>query len=177
MRIYILSGWLGRLLSGGMSTLIPYLSPYGETTFHSWNDTVRIVREANAYKGPVVLIGYSEGATMLGWIEIAKVLKRQIELGVAYDPRNLPRIGPVCTVHKYDRMLCFHNSSPWPIEAMKYAGKGVEVEEINVPHPMVQLDWSLHNKTIAAVKKLSVTLQVTKSKPALKTSSSPAGAA
>lgn len=176
MRIYILSGWLGRLLSGGMSMLISPLSQYGETTFHSWEDTINIVREANAYKGPVVLIGYSEGATMLGWIEVAKVLKRRIELGVAYDPRNLPRIGPVCTLHQYDRMICFHNSSPWPVEAMKYAGKGVEVKEIYTPHPLVQLDWSLHNQTIAAVNRLA-TSEVTKSRLAPRTSSSPAGAA
>ena len=168
MRIYILSGWMGRVTSFGMATLVPRLSSYGLTTFHSWREWQPIVLDINVRTDPVVVIGYSMGGCDLSTMETANtypghekdpVLTRDVELGIAYDPRgyiNAPlKAGEyVQELKRYKRMIGYHNAFPWNFPAIRYSNAEVTLE-INIPHPLVQFSGMLHDYTVGEVQRLA----------------------
>lgn len=161
MRIFVHSGWFGRgPLSAGMAALAERLKPFGETTYHAWNDQT-VIAEINSLPAAnkIVVIGFSLGANELGWID--SHTQRRINLGVAYDPSKQ---SPLCQrnekgeyvqeVTHYDRLLCYYHPNAWIYGGSKYVGKGVETVEINLPHLAVQFSEDLHRRTIGAVREL-----------------------
>ena len=168
MRIYILSGWMGRLTSFGMATLMPRLMPYGYVTFHSWKDWPTVVTDINGRTDPTVVIGYSMGGCDLSTMETANtypghehdpVLARDVDLGIAYDPRgyiNAPlKAGEyVQALKRYKRLIGYHNSAPWGFPSIRYSNAEVTLE-INIPHPLVQFSGWLHDYTVGEVRRLA----------------------
>lgn len=163
VRIFILSGQFGRIISGGMSALIGPLSKHGKVTFHGWRDTSILV-EINSSKDKIVVVGYSLGANMLGYIGVNS--KRIIDLGVAYDPskawQGYPKIEEIDgefveDISNFKRVICFYNKGTWMIGGAKYASSSTEVEIVptHQMHATVQFDGALHAYTEAAVATLA----------------------
>lgn len=149
--------------------MIPRLSAYGETTFHSWKDTLPVVNEINTSADKTVVIGYSMGGFSISWLEQANtypgyaeypVLTRDVDLAVAYDPRgyvSAPKNDKgefVEVLHKYKKIVAYHNSVPWGYPVIKYEGPKVETTEISIFHPFVQFSGRLHDLTVKAVDSL-----------------------
>jgi len=157
-RIFVLSGWFGRMFSPGMYALAGRLKPFGDVSFHDWDDTQvipMIVREPSK----IAVIGFSLGANQLSWI--SDHVHHSISLGVAYDPsRQSPLVVKVQDAYiqrapQFDRLLCYHNTGTWFYGGARYVGQNVETHEINLAHLQVQFAEGLHQITIAAVEKLN----------------------
>ncbi len=159
MRIFVLSGWFGRgPLSAGMALLANRLKPYGDVTYHAWNDQ-SIISSVNASEGKVAIIGFSLGANELGWMD--PYFKRKVDLGVAYDPSKQSPLARrdangeyVQHVMNYKRLLCYYHPNAWVYGGSKYVGKGVETSLINLPHLSVQFSEALHSQTLTAIAML-----------------------
>jgi hypothetical protein len=159
-RIYVLSGQFGRLISAGMLSLIPRLKPYGEVSFHGFRDNSVIegvLRSPKEQK--IIIIGYSLGANQLGWISKWTFGEREIDLGVAYDPsRQSPLVHRSATgravqlAPNFKRLVVYYNPSAWWLGGSTYDGSNVEEIVIREPHALVQLDQSLHRRTVEYVR-------------------------
>ncbi len=164
LRIFVLSGWFGRGLSPGMAALAKQLEPYGETTFHPWDDpNVVMGMDTISDSIKVAIIGYSLGANQLGWID--HHTSRKIDLGVAYDPsKQSPLVTRMLVGFKqvefiqraphFKRILCYYHPNAWFYGGSRYIGTNVETTTINMPHLAVQFSQELHAKTIEAVQAL-----------------------
>lgn len=171
VRSFILSAWLGRGPSAGMALLIPRLRQFGDVSFHSWRETRTVVNAVNVTPGKVAIIGYSSGAAMLGFMERANTIRgyerepvfnRDVDLGVAYDPRGPGVLGSqnmngewVVWVQRYKRLLDYHSNVYWPGD-MRFSAPNIEIfEDVNLPHIFMQASAKLHNRTVEAVRMLA----------------------
>ncbi|HEY1361589.1 MAG TPA: hypothetical protein VGF60_05045 [Xanthobacteraceae bacterium] len=167
MRIYVLSAWLGRVPSFGMLALVPPLRKYGQVSFHCWKEISAVVTDINRRSDKIVIIGYSFGANMLGWCEMAQhygrpSLRRRVELGIAYDPSRGWPLGTNTAqgnytqhVTMFDRLICYHHPRAWLVGGTKYSGPGVQNVEVNDLHLLIQFNILLHNRTVREVAKLA----------------------
>ena len=167
MRIYIFAGYGGKLLSFGMASLVHRLSPYGVTTFHDWQEATWAITDINGRPdSQVVVIGYSQGAVNLGWLEHGHKfkgvpeLKHRIDLGIAYDPRGsdygLADVNGDIYVRAYDRLVCYRNSpGTWTSRPLGYIGPGTVTIPTTNWHPTVQFDGWLHDNTVREVAELA----------------------
>lgn len=154
IRMFVLYGQGGVATSFGMNTLADRLKQFGEVSTHNWND-VSVIPAINKHEGKVAVYGYSLGANQLGWIDTWA--KRQIDLGVAYDPSKqspLVRYDSqkgewVQYVHHYDRFICYYHPGAWLFGGSTFAGNNVEVEgPYRIPHLLFHQSRALHDYTV-----------------------------
>jgi hypothetical protein len=165
LRIFVLSGWFGRLFSVGMAQLADRLRPYGKTTYHAWNDVgvIPTINELAPDEWAVAVVGFSLGANQLGWI--SNFVNRQMQLGIAYDPSKqsplVRHVGDkfVQTARRFDRLLCYYHPDAWVYGGSTYAGPNVETIVVNGPHLLMMFNESLHRRTVAEIAILAHTLK------------------
>lgn len=149
-RIFVLMGQGGRLTSPGMVSLAGRLKQHGDTTLHSWDDA-DVIPSINRSTLKIAVVGYSLGANAIG--HIGSYAKRQIDLGVAYDPSRLSPLANngIEYAPNFKRVLCYQNVGAWFFGGAGYAGKNVETVKVSTFHLAIQFDEMLHAKTIAAI--------------------------
>ena len=104
----------------------------------------------------VVVIGYSGGGAKATWLANLPS-KPQIDLMVLYDPSppwGMQVIGP-----NVKRALCYCNVTPvfFGLGGGVLRGRDTQVETVKIyeQHMLVQVDQTLHQRTIEEVKKAS----------------------
>jgi hypothetical protein len=123
---------------------------------------------ANQGKAKIVVIGYSGGGSRATWLANMPS-KPQIDLMVHYDPSPRWQMKPIGTNVK--KALCYHNTQPlmW-VPGIGSLGGGelvpsaaardvldtpaIETVDIAEQHFLVQVDQSLHQRTVDAVRSL-----------------------
>lgn len=146
----------GYMTSIGMSRLATRLAkmfPLSVVTTHTWKDPYAIVADARRQPQsvPIILIGYSLGANCVTWVN-QRAPELPIELAVAYDPSVLSIV--VNPTSRVKRLLLYHNVDNEPEGHAVFRGPQVETTTINLWHLAVCFNEVLHQKTIAAVKKV-----------------------
>ena len=108
----------------------------------------------------VVVIGYSGGGAKATWLANLPS-KPQIDLMVLYDPSppwGMQVIGP-----NVKRALCYCNVTPvfFGLGGGVLRGRDTQVETVKIyeQHMLVQVDQTLHQRTIEEVKKASKLLR------------------
>jgi len=178
VQVYLLLGGLvgtdGTVTSAGMFHLATMLRQLPDTTvttynWSSWPDAYKAIL-ANQGKAKIVVIGYSGGGSRATWLANMPT-KPQIDLMVSYDPSPRWQMKPIGTNVK--KALCYHNTQPmmWMpgIGSLgggelvaRAPGKGGEavasanIENLDIAeqHFLVQVDQSLHQRTVDAVRSL-----------------------
>lgn len=146
MRCFVVYGQGGFITSMGMyalATRIRALSPKLLVTTHDWYEHLDLPAE------PSILIGYSLGANSVTW---NAANGRPVKLAVCYDPSALGII--VQPRHNIEKLLLYHNNSFEPIGHLRFQGPQVETTEVHTSHLFVCYDEELHQKTLAAVRKI-----------------------
>ena len=179
VQIYLLLGGLvgsdGSVTSAGMFQLAKMLRALPDTTVTSytwdkWAEAYKAIL-ANEGKAKIVVVGYSGGGSRATWLANMPS-KPQIDLMVDYDPSPKWQMKPIGTNVK--KALCYHNTKPmmWvPVigdlgggelvgNALGIGGSPVHspsIETINIAeqHMLVQVDQSLHERTVKAVRALA----------------------
>ena len=176
VQVYLLLGGLvgtdGIVTSAGMFHLANMLRELPDTTvttynWNNWPDAYRAIL-ANQGKAKIVVIGYSGGGSRATWLANMPS-KPQIDLMVHYDPSPRWQMKPIGTNVK--KALCYHNTSPlmW-VPSIGSLGGGelvasaaanevlatpaIETVDIAEQHFLVQVDQSLHQRTVDAVRSL-----------------------
>jgi pimeloyl-ACP methyl ester carboxylesterase len=175
-QVFLLLGGLvgadGTVTSAGMFHLASMLRALPDTTvttynWNNWPDAYRAIL-ANQGKAKIVVIGYSGGGSRATWL--ANMPSRpQIDLMVHYDPSPRWQMKPIGTNVK--KALCYHNTQPlmW-VPGIGSLGGGelvasaaatdvlatpaIETVDIAEQHFLVQVDQSLHQRTVDAVRSL-----------------------
>lgn len=146
MRVFVLYGQGGIVTSFGMHKLadrLKALSPKLQVTTHSWYEHLMLPKD------PCILIGYSLGANAVTW---NAARGNPVTLGVCYDPSILSLVvEPKANIK---RLLLFHNTSIEPWGHAVFSGPQVEKTETTTSHLLVCYNEVLHQKTLAAVKKV-----------------------
>jgi pimeloyl-ACP methyl ester carboxylesterase len=177
VQVYLLLGGLvgtdGTVTSAGMFHLATMLRSLPDTTvttynWSSWPDAYKAIL-ANQGKAKIVVIGYSGGGSRATWLANMPT-KPQIDLMVSYDPSPRWQMKPIGTNVK--KALCYHNTQPmmWmpgigslgggelvaraPGKGDAVAGANIENLDIAEQHFLVQVDQSLHQRTLEAVRAL-----------------------
>jgi len=178
VQVFLLLGGLvgtdGTVTSAGMFHLANMLRELPDTTvttynWNSWPDAYRAIL-TNQGKAKIVVIGYSGGGSRATWLANMPS-KPQIDLMVYYDPSPRWQMKPISANVK--RALCYHNTNPmmWvpgigtlgggelvASAAAKagdvLAGPAIETIDIAEQHFLVQVDQSLHQRTVDAVRSL-----------------------
>ena len=178
VQVFLLLGGLigtdGTVTSAGMFHLASMLRELPDTTvttynWNSWPDAYRAIL-ANQGKAKIVVIGYSGGGSRATWLANMPS-KPQIDLMVYYDPSPRWQMKPISANVK--RSLCYHNTNPmmWVpgigtlgggelvASAAAKAGNflaipAIETVDIAEQHFLVQVDQSLHQRTVDAVRSL-----------------------
>jgi pimeloyl-ACP methyl ester carboxylesterase len=177
VQVFLLLGGLvgsdGTVTSAGMFHLANMLRELPDTTvttynWDSWPDAYRAIL-ANQGKAKIVVIGYSGGGSRATWLANMPS-KPQIDLMVNYDPSPRWQMKPISANVK--RALCYHNTNPmmWvpgigtlggdelvasvAAKAGDTAGPPIETVDIAEQHFLVQVDQSLHQRTVDAVRSL-----------------------
>ena len=178
VQVFLLLGGLvgtdGTFTSAGMFHLANMLRELPDTTvttynWNNWPDAYRAIL-ANQGKAKIVVIGYSGGGSRATWLANMPS-KPQIDLMVYYDPSPRWQMKPISANVK--RALCYHNTNPmmWvpgigtlgggelvARAAAKagdvLAGPAIENVDIAEQHFLVQVDQSLHQRTVDAVRSL-----------------------
>ena len=178
VQVYLLLGGLvgsdGSVTSAGMFQLAEKLRalPRTKVRTYTWDKWVEAYKAilANEGKGKIVVMGYSGGGSRATWLANMPS-KPQIDLMVNYDPSPKWQMKSIGSNVK--RALCFHNTKPmmW-IPGVGALGGGQlvgnvpgfgsrsghgRIETINIAeqHMLVQVDQSLHERTIEAVGALA----------------------
>jgi hypothetical protein len=178
VHVYLLLGGLvgsdGSVTSAGMFQLAKMLGalPGTKVRTYTWDKWVEAYKAilANEGKAKIVVVGYSGGGSRATWLANMPS-KPQIDLMVNYDPSPKWQMKSVGSNVK--RALCFHNTKPMMympgIGALgggqlvgnapsfdSRSGHG-PIETINIAeqHMLVQVDQSLHKRTIEAVGALA----------------------
>jgi pimeloyl-ACP methyl ester carboxylesterase len=176
VQVYLLLGGLvgadGTVTSAGMFHLANMLRELPDTTvttynWNNWPDAYRAIL-ANQGKAKIVVIGYSGGGSRATWLANMPS-KPQIDLMVHYDPSPRWQMKPIGTNVK--KALCYHNTQPlmW-VPGIGSLGGGelvssaaardvlatpaIETVDIAEQHFLVQVDQSLHQRTVDAVRSL-----------------------
>ncbi len=176
VQVYLLLGGLvgtdGTVTSAGMFRLANMLRELPDTTvttynWNNWPDAYRAIL-ANQGKAKIVVIGYSGGGSRATWLANMPS-KPRIDLMVHYDPSPRWQMKPIGTNVK--KALCYHNTQPlmW-VPGIGSLGGGevvasaaakevlampaIETVDIAEQHFLVQVDQSLHQRTVDAVRSL-----------------------
>ena len=176
VQVYLLLGGLvgtdGTVTSAGMFHLANMLRELPDTTvitynWNNWPDAYRAIL-ANQGRAKIVVIGYSGGGSRATWLANMPS-KPQIDLMVHYDPSPRWQMKPIGTNVK--KALCYHNTQPlmW-VPGIGSLGGGevvasaaakevpatpaIETVDIAEQHFLVQVDQSLHQRTVDAVRSL-----------------------
>jgi len=178
VKVFLLLGGLvgtdGTVTSAGMFHLANMLRELPDTTvttynWNNWPDAYRAIL-ANQGRAKIVVIGYSGGGSRATWLANMPS-KPQIDLMVYYDPSPRWQMKPISANVK--RALCYHNTNPmmWvpgigtlgggelvaraaPTAGDVLAGPTIETVDIAEQHFLVQVDQSLHQRTVDAVRSL-----------------------
>jgi pimeloyl-ACP methyl ester carboxylesterase len=174
VKVFLLLGGLvgtdGTVTSAGMFHLANMLRELPDTTvttynWSSWPDAYRAIL-ANQGKAKIVVVGYSGGGSRATWLANMPS-KPQIDLMVYYDPSPRWQMKPIGANVK--KALCYHNTQPlmWVPgigslgggELVAKAGEifaapAIETVDIAEQHFLVQVDQSLHQRTVDAVRSL-----------------------
>jgi hypothetical protein len=178
VQVYLLLGGLvgsdGSVTSAGMFQLAKMLRALPDTTVRTytwdkWAEAYKTIL-ANEGKAKIVVIGYSGGGSRATWLANMPS-KPQIDLMVNYDPSPKWQMKSIGSNVK--KALCFHNTKPmmWmPGVGALGGGQLVgnapgfsdrsghgRIESINIAeqHMLVQVDQSLHERTVKAVEALA----------------------
>jgi pimeloyl-ACP methyl ester carboxylesterase len=178
VQVYLLLGGLvgsdGSVTSAGMFQLAKMLRALPGTkvktyTWEKWAEAYKAIL-ANEGKAKIVVIGYSGGGSRATWLANMPS-KPQIDLMVNYDPSPKWQMKSIGSNVK--KALCFHNTKPmmWmPGVGALGGGQLVgnapgfsdrsghgRIESINIAeqHMLVQVDQSLHERTVKAVEALA----------------------
>ena len=178
VQVYLLLGGLvgsdGSVTSAGMFQLAKMLRALPDTkvrtyTWEKWAEAYKAIL-ANEGKAKIVVIGYSGGGSRATWLANMPS-KPQIDLMVNYDPSPKWQMKSIGSNVK--KALCFHNTKPmmWmPGVGALGGGQLVgnapgfsdrsghgRIESINIAeqHMLVQVDQSLHERTVKAVEALA----------------------
>jgi pimeloyl-ACP methyl ester carboxylesterase len=178
VQVFLLLGGLvgtdGTVTSAGMFRLANMLRELPDTTvttynWNSWPDAYKAIL-ANQGKAKIVVIGYSGGGSRATWLANMPS-KPQIDLMVHYDPSPRWQMKPISANVK--KALCYHNTNPmmW-VPGIGTLGGGeliasaagkvgdviaapsIETVDIAEQHFLVQVDQSLHQRTVDAVRSL-----------------------
>jgi pimeloyl-ACP methyl ester carboxylesterase len=176
VQVFLLLGGLvgadGTVTSAGMFHLASMLRALPDTTvttynWNNWPDAYRAIL-ANQGKAKIVVIGYSGGGSRATWLANMPS-KPRIDLMVHYDPSPRWQMKPIGTNVK--KALCYHNTRPlmW-VPGIGSLGGGelvasaaakdvlatpaIETVDIAEQHFLVQVDQSLHQRTVEAVRSL-----------------------
>jgi hypothetical protein len=162
--IYLLLGGLqgkdGWVTSAGMYGLRSSLAalPGVTVTTYDWPSYKRVAGDIAALPKDdvVIVIGYSGGGAKATWLANMPA-KPQIDLMIVYDPSppwGMQVIGP-----NVKRAICYCNVTPafFGLGGGVLRGRDTHVETVNVheQHLLVQIDQTLHQRTIEEVKKVS----------------------
>jgi hypothetical protein len=178
MQVYLLLGGLvgsdGSVTSAGMFQLAKMLRALPGTkvktyTWEKWAEAYKAIL-ANEGKAKIVVIGYSGGGSRATWLANMPS-KPQIDLMVNYDPSPKWQMKSIGSNVK--KALCFHNTKPmmWMPgvgalgggqlvgNAPGFGGRSghgpIEIINIAQQHMLVQVDQSLHERTVKAVGALA----------------------
>jgi pimeloyl-ACP methyl ester carboxylesterase len=178
VQVYLLLGGLvgsdGPVTSAGMLQLAKMLRALPDTevrtyTWDKWAEAYKSIL-ANEGKAKIVVVGYSGGGSRATWLANMSS-KPQIDLMVNYDPSPKWQMKPIGSNVK--KALCFHNSKPmmWMPgvgdlgggqlvgNAPGFGGRPghgpIEIINIAEQHMLVQVDQSLHERTVKAVGALT----------------------
>jgi hypothetical protein len=178
VQVYLLLGGLigsdGSVTSAGMFQLARMLRALPDTevrtyTWDKWAEAYKTIL-ANEGKAKIVVIGYSGGGSRATWLANMPS-KPQIDLMVNYDPSPKWQMKSIGSNVK--RALCFHNTKPmmWMPgvgalgggqlvgNAPGFGGRSghgpIEIVNISEQHMLVQVDQSLHERTVKAVGALA----------------------
>ncbi len=179
VQVYVLLGGLvgsdGSLTSAGMFRLTNMLRTLPDTTVTSytwdkWGEAYKAIL-ANQGKAKIVVVGYSGGGSRATWLANMPS-KPQIDLMVNYDPSPRWQMKPIGANVK--KALCYHNTKPmmWMPGIGNLGGgqlvghapgaggapvQGPTIETVNIAeqHFLVQIDQSLHEQTVKAVRALA----------------------
>jgi pimeloyl-ACP methyl ester carboxylesterase len=176
VQVFLLLGGLvgadGTVTSAGMFHLASMLRALPDTTvttynWNKWPDAYRAIL-ANQGKAKIVVIGYSGGGSRATWLANMPS-KPKIDLMVHYDPSPRWQMKPIGINVK--KALCYHNTRPmmW-VPGIGSLGGGelvanvtaddvlatpaIETVDIAEQHFLVQVDQSLHQRTVEAVRSL-----------------------
>jgi hypothetical protein len=178
VQVYLLLGGLvgsdGSVTSVGMFQLAKMLRALPDTkvwtyTWDKWAEAYKTIL-ANEGKAKIVVVGYSGGGSRATWLANMSS-KPQIDLMVNYDPSPKWQMKPIGSNVK--KALCFHNTKPmmWMPGVGDLGGgqlvgnvpgfggrpghSGIEIINIAEQHMLVQVDQSLHERTVKAVGALA----------------------
>ena len=178
VQVYLLLGGLvgsdGSVTSAGMFQLAKMLRALPGTkvrtyTWEKWAEAYKAIL-ANEGKAKIVVIGYSGGGSRATWLANMPS-KPQIDLMVNYDPSPKWQMKSIGSNVK--KALCFHNTKPmmWMLGVGALGGGQLvgnapgfsdrsghgRIESINIAeqHTLVQVDQSLHERTVKAVEALT----------------------
>jgi hypothetical protein len=161
--IYLLLGGFygtdGWVTSAGMFGLRSSLAalPNVEVTTYDWSSFKKVVNDIALLPKDdiVIVIGYSGGGTRATWLANLPS-KPKIDLMILYDPSpswQMKVIGP-----NVKRALCYHNVIPlfFGLGGGALVGNNTVIETVDIfeHHMLVQTDSTLHQRTIAEVKKV-----------------------
>ena len=162
--VYLLLGGLqgkdGWVTSAGMYRLRSSLAglPDVTVTTYDWPSYKKVAADIALLPKDdiVVVIGYSGGGAKATWLANLPS-KPQIDLMVLYDPSppwGMQVIGP-----NVKRALCYCNVTPafFGLGGGFLRGRDTQVETVKIyeQHVLVQVDQTLHQRTIEEVKKAS----------------------
>ena len=160
--VYLLLGGLqgkdGWVTSAGMYRLRSSLAelPDVTVTTYDWPSYKKVAADIALLPKDdiVVVIGYSGGGAKATWLANLPS-KPQIDLMVLYDPSppwGMQVIGP-----NVKRALCYCNVTPvfFGLGGGVLRGRDTQVETVKIyeQHMLVQVDQTLHQRTIKEVKK------------------------
>jgi len=163
--IYLLLGGFngadGWVTSAGMLELRSSLAALSdvEVTTYDWSsfkkaaDDIALLPKDDI----VIVIGYSGGGSRATWLANLPS-KPKIDLMVLYDPSPTWQMKAIGANVK--RALCYHNITPFFFGlgggALVSNNTPIETVEIFENHLLVQTDTTLHQRTIAEVKKVQI---------------------
>ena len=162
--VYLLLGGLqgvdGWVTSAGMFGLRSSLAalPDVTVTTYDWLSYKKVAEDIALLPKDdiVIVIGYSGGGARATWVANLPS-KPQIDLMVVYDPSppwGMQVIGP-----NVKRALCYRNVTPvfFGLGGGVLVGRDTLVETVNIfeQHALVQIDTTLHQRTIEEVKMTS----------------------
>ena len=162
--VYLLLGGLqgkdGWVTSAGMFGLRASLAelPDVTVTTYDWPSYKKVAADIALLPKDdiVIVIGYSGGGAKATWLANLRS-KPQIDLMVLYDPSppwGMQVIGP-----NVKRALCYCNVTPafFGLGGGVLRGRDTHVETVKIyeQHMLVQIDQTLHRRTIEEVKNVS----------------------
>lgn len=162
--VYLLLGGLqgkdGWVTSAGMYGLRSSLAalPDVTVTTYDWPSYKKVAADIALLPQDeiVIVIGYSGGGAKATWLANMPA-KPHIDLMIVYDPSpswGMQVIGP-----NVKRAICYCNVTPafFGLGGGVLRGRGTDVETIKVyeQHMLVQVDETLHQRTIQEVKNAS----------------------